>query len=167
MGDIDSSERGIGPGARATDAGAAVQKGLQPTVVPADPRSGPKYWPPEKGAHRVILKGYKFDFQPTGDGSNGTVEGRYFASGHNGTYSITRNEAGSFQMIVKIGTPKQPVEDMNAILSIAGSDAKVSGVIQGATADSSKTARVSGNGTNDNPFKVQFPGADLEWYPIR
>ena len=68
---------------------------------------------------------------------------------------------------VKIPLEKLPVEDMDAVLSIAGSDAKVSGVIQGKTPDPSVSARVNGNGTNDHPFRVEFSDADLEWYPIK
>ena len=166
MADI-TKDRGIPPGARATDPSSAVQKGPQPTIVPAEPKTGPKYWLREKGMYRVVLNGYKFDFHPTGDGTKGTVEGRYMASGHNGSYFITRNEAGSFQMSVKIGTSKQPTEDMDAILSIAGSEAKATGVIRGEAADPNKTARVNGNGTEDKPFKVQFTDADLEWYPVK
>jgi hypothetical protein len=165
MPDITDKDRGIGAQARGADAGVARAGSTESTVRPPEPLAGPRYWVSEKLVHRVVLKGHPFDFKPVGDGRTGTVEGKgWFSGGHNGTYSISRNEPGSFQMTVKIGTPKNLVEDMDAILSIAGNEAKVSGVIRGDAADPNRTARVSGNGTAADPFTVEFPSASVEWY---
>ena len=119
---------------------------------------------PESGIYRVVLNGYKFDFHPSGDPKRGgTIEGRITASGHDGVYEILRNDAGDFQMKVRIGTPEAPVADMNAMLYIIGNDARVEGTLQGKSADPKATAKVAHESARS--FKVEFSGAELEWYP--
>lgn len=164
MAGINDDERAIGPNTRLIARSSVPDGGM--LSGGASKTSG--YWTPETQPHEVVFPNtfadYKFDFRPTlANSKRGAVEGHGITSGHNGTYEILRNEAEAFQMYVRLGTSKNPTEDMDATLSISGKEARVTGKLMGKNADPAG-GEVTGSGTESKPFRVKFPQQTLYWY---
>src|SRR5262249_7801575 len=165
MAGIDDKERRIGPDARRIDRSSVPDAG----TMTGGAKTPSRYWTPETKPHRVIFPqtlgpNYRFDFRSTAANSRrGTVHGQDFTSGHDGTYEIRRSDANMFQMYVRIGVPENPTKDMDATISISGTEATLSGKLKGQPANPAKCP-VTGDGTPSAPFHVDFPDQPLEWY---
>jgi hypothetical protein len=107
-----------------------------------------------------------FDFTPTDAmGESGYVIGiGAVASGHGGSYKISRNTADSFEMRVTIGTSGNPTKDMDATLVIDKKGAYVSGNFKGKPQGPGAPVEVRGAGTEKNPFRAAFPSQELIWF---
>ena len=166
MSGITDSERGIDAGTRLIDRGSSLPKPAEP-VDAGVPLS--RYWTPETKPHRVVFPSRfydaQFDFNPNpGNPASGVAVGQGFAGPHKGTYTIISNTPESFRMRVTIGTNENPKKDMNATLTIGKNGAMVSGTVNGQQTSTPTPLRVSGNGTEKAPFRVEFPEQVLEWY---
>lgn len=157
MTDINNSERGLSDDSRgvARDAG---------TAGPGES----KYWPKATQRHRIVFPSTfynaEFDFVPGSTGTSGTAKGTGMAGKHTGSYKIVRSAPDSLSMQVKLGTQENPTEDMDALLVIEKSSASVSGSLKGKLQLRSEPVKVTGSGTQKDPFRADFPAQELVWY---
>jgi hypothetical protein len=139
-----------------TDAGTAVSTGAAVRQA--------HYWNSDGRVYRIVLNGYKFDFKPPAQNqSTGSIEGRVMASGHNGSYTLMKNEPGNFKIKVRIGTDKDPTADVNATLTVVGQSARIEGTLKGEVQKSEERFGVSELGTNH--FELVGATSTLEWLP--
>ena len=157
MGDINNSERGLADDSRAVarDAG---------TAGPGESR----FWPKATQRHRVVFPSTfynaAFDFVADSTGTGGLVRGTGFAGDHTGSYKIVRSAPDSLSMHVRIGTKTNPTEDMDALLVIEKGGATVGGSLKGKAQPRSEPVKVTGSGTEKDPFRADFPAQELVWY---
>ena len=175
MADINDKERGIGPETKALNRGATLFNAPAAGAAVAEAETDSKYWPSPNKLHRVVFPGAakiglvsadaKFDFKPAGaKGKSGAAAGTGVAFSHGGKYQILKSTADSFEMRVTIGTADKPTEDMDATLSISKSGANVSGTLAGKVQTAGKPLPVLGKGTEADPFRVEFPTQEVDWY---
>ena len=107
------------PASRAHEfsAGAVVQR------IPSSAPATSPWWPPIAKKRVVVIKGYDFDFLPSGE-VDGPIK-------HNGTFTIVTNDAKSLKMKIQVGTDDGHTNDLDVVLAITGGQATITGSIEG------------------------------------
>jgi len=105
----------------------------------------------------VDIDGHDFDFKPrqqlSGNRAKGFIDGPF---SHNGRFEILENSGNSFKMSAQFGTNDDQDNDMKVVLHVKNGTASVTGTAKGKAIPDGTTAPVSGSGTQNNPFRLEF-----------
>lgn len=139
----------------------------------SDSWPGPsRWWRPSDKEMDVDIDGHDCNFLPRKYLEEETVEGKIDGTGgHDGWYWVEVNRDEHLRMRIEIGTNESHDDDLAVVMEIIKGMATITGRVEGRNLPATGvSARVSGEGTEEEPYRIQFPDdsgklREVTWCP--